>query len=62
MSKYILENSEIPDTLEVHGKDTKNFCRAKIRLFSEEIIGIWGFLTSVRPPNTTEIKLKTEWE
>ena len=62
MLKCVFENSEISDTFEVHGKYTKNFFRAKIRLFSEKIIGILGFLTSVRPLNTSEIKLKTEWE
>ena len=57
-----IEIYEIPDTLEVHGKYTKNFFRAKIRLFSEKTIVILGFLISVRPYNTSDKKLKTEWE
>ena len=56
-----IENSEIPDTFEVHGKHIKNFFRAKNSLFGEKIIGILEFLISVRlvdtvGKNTTAIK------
>ena len=40
----------------------KKLFQSKNQTFGEKIIEIWGFLTSVRPLNTSEINLKTEWE
>lgn len=59
--QFWFEIYETPE-IEVQGKYIKNFFTAKIRLFNEKTIGILGFLIFVRPYNTSEKKLKTEWE